>query len=263
MTEPQPSSSDRLKQLRSISRQVADEALVVARRVLVWLWHWLGIAARKTWIVLKRLPIATYSFARALLDADYAHTLTDLYIARESTAPPLPAARTGERQAPAQKPPVQTGPQGKQAARAEPPPAKLQAPPQPPARLQEAPPDSALVLLALLQKEGRLLDFLQEEITGFSDQDVGAAARVVHQGCQRVLSEYLSIAPVREEAEGSRITLGKGFDASAVRPTGNVVGDPPFTGSLVHRGWRAVEVRLPRVASSRDVRILAAAEVEL
>jgi hypothetical protein len=86
---------------------------------------------------------------------------------------------------------------------------------------------------------------------------------VVHQGCQRVLAQYLSIAPVRDEAEGTRITLAKGFDPATVRPTGNVVGDPPFTGSLVHRGWRAVEVRLPKVASSRDVSILAAAEVEL
>jgi hypothetical protein len=129
--------------------------------------------------------------------------------------------------------------------------------------LQDAPPDSALVLLGLLQKEGRFVDFLQEDITGYSDQEIGAAARVVHQGCQQVLEEYLSIAPVRDEAEGTRVTLSKGFDPAAVRPTGNVVGDPPFTGALVHRGWRAVDVRLPKVASSRDVSILAAAEVEL
>jgi hypothetical protein len=134
---------------------------------------------------------------------------------------------------------------------------------EPQAVLQSAGPDSALVLLSLLQKEGRFVDFLQEDVSGYSDQEVGAAARVVHEGCQRVLRDHLSIEPVRQEAEGSSVTLPKGFDPAAVRPTGNVIGEPPFTGSLVHRGWRAVEVRLPKVSSSRDVRILAAAEVEL
>ncbi len=132
-----------------------------------------------------------------------------------------------------------------------------------PDALEKAPPDSALLLLGLLQKEGRLLDFLQEDIKSYSDQEVGAAARVLHQGCQRVLREHLKIAPVRDEPEGSRITLEQGFDAASIRPTGNLVGDPPFTGSLVHRGWRVVETRLPQVASGHDLRILAAAEVEL
>jgi hypothetical protein len=135
--------------------------------------------------------------------------------------------------------------------------------PPPAAVLQEAGPDSALVLLSLMQKEGRFLDFIQEEVASYSDQEVGAAARVVHDGCRQVLNEHLSIAPVRAEAEGSRVTLARGFDPAAERPTGQVVGDPPFTGSLVHRGWRATDVRLPQVASSRDVRILAPAEVEL
>ena len=223
MTDLKPSLSERL-------RPVVD-ALAKAGALI---WHFLGIAARETWIVLKRLPIATYSFARAIIDPGYAHTLTDLYISGASTLPALPPETP-----------------------------EPKAPPAPVAQLQDAPPDSALVLLGLLQKEGRFVDFLQEDITGYSDQEIGSAARVVHQGCQRVMSEYLSIAPVRDESEGSRVTLGKGFDPAAVRPTGNVVGEPPFTGALVHRGWRAVDVRLPKIASSRDVRILAAAEVEL
>ena len=107
------------------------------------------------------------------------------------------------------------------------------------------------------------MDFLQEDIKGYSDQEVGAAARVVHQGCQKVMRDYVSIAPVRDEPEGSRVTLAPGFDAAATRPTGNVVGDPPFTGTLAHRGWRVVEIRLPRIVSGHDPRILAAAEVEL
>jgi hypothetical protein len=223
MTDPKPSLSERL---RPVLFALAKAGAVI--------WHFLGIAARETWIVLKRLPIAIYSFVRAIIDPGYAHMLTDLYISGASTVPVLTAA-----------------------------PAQPEPPPAPVAKLQEAPPDSALVLLGLMQKEGRFVDFLQEDISSYSDQEIGSAARVVHQGCQRVMSEYLSIAPVRDESEGSRVTLGKGFDPAAVRPTGNVVGDPPFTGALVHRGWRAVDVRLPKIASSRDVSILAAAEVEL
>ncbi len=124
-------------------------------------------------------------------------------------------------------------------------------------------PNAALLLLGLLQKEGRLVDFLSEDIKSHSDQEVGAAARVVHQGCKQVIEDYLRIDPVRDEPEGSRITLQPGFDAASVRPTGNVIGDPPFTGALVHRGWRVVETRLPQVTDGYDPHILAAAEVEL
>ena len=93
--------------------------------------------------------------------------------------------------------------------------------------------------------------------------EVGAAARLVHQGCRQTLEEYLAIRPVRDEAEGARLTLAAGFDASAVRLTGNVVGEAPFTGTLIHRGWRATQVRLPQVAAGHDLKILTAAEVEL
>ncbi|KAA6185637.1 DUF2760 domain-containing protein [Thiohalocapsa marina] len=220
----------------------SSRRLIPVRKALGAARHALGIAARKTWVVLRRLPIASYSFARALADADYARTLTDIYVDGASSPVASPAAAS----------PLPTP-----AAPATP------TPPPPAAVLQKGPPDSALVLLGLLQNEGRFVDFLQEDITCYSDQEIGAAARVVHQGCQRVLRENLTIAPVRDEAEGTRITLPKGFDPAAIRPTGNVVGEPPFSGSLVHRGWRAAEVRLPRVASSRDVRILAPAEVEL
>jgi Domain of unknown function (DUF2760) len=124
-------------------------------------------------------------------------------------------------------------------------------------------PDAALQLLGLLQQEGRLIDFLEEDVTGFSDAEVGAAARVVHEGCRMALRNHFTIVPVREEHEGARVTLKEGFDASSVRLTGNVVGKPPFTGNLVHRGWRATQVKLPSVAEGHDTRVLAAAEVEL
>lgn len=121
----------------------------------------------------------------------------------------------------------------------------------------------ALQLLTLLQREGRFIDFLQEDVAGFSDADIGAAARVVHAGCKRTLAEYLDLAPIRSEAEGATIILQPGYDAGLVRVTGNVVGEPPFTGKLAHHGWKAAKIRLPERLSDRDPRVLAAAEVEL
>ncbi|MBK1643791.1 hypothetical protein CKO25_03775 [Thiocapsa imhoffii] len=129
--------------------------------------------------------------------------------------------------------------------------------------LASAAPDSALLLLGLLQREGRLMDFLQEDIQSYRDQEIGAAARVVHRGCREVINTHLSLVPVREEPEGSRVTLAPGFDSAANRPTGNVVGDPPFHGTLVHRGWRVEKMTLPQTSSGHDLRIIAAAEIEL
>lgn len=129
--------------------------------------------------------------------------------------------------------------------------------------LKQTTPESALQLLSLLQQEARLIDFLQEDLKGFSDADVGAAARVVHEGGRKVIGQYFTLVPVREESEESRITLPEGFNASEVRLTGNVVGQAPFTGTLVHRGWRVTESRLPKLSASHDATIVAAAEVEL
>jgi hypothetical protein len=129
--------------------------------------------------------------------------------------------------------------------------------------LKQASPDAALQLLGLLQRDARFIDFIAEDVAGYSDADIGAAARVVHGGCRTVLREHFTIRPVRSEAEGSRVTLPEGFDATAVRLTGNVVGKAPFTGSLSHRGWRVQDVRLPKLAASHDTSVIAAAEVEL
>ncbi|MCA1854737.1 DUF2760 domain-containing protein [Massilia oculi] len=123
--------------------------------------------------------------------------------------------------------------------------------------------ESALQLLSLFQREARLIDFTQENLGAYSDADIGAAARVVHEGCARVLREHFSIEPVRSEAEGARLTLEEGFDAASVRLTGNVVGQAPFKGTLSHRGWRATRVQLPQLAEQHDARVLAPAEVEL
>jgi hypothetical protein len=132
-----------------------------------------------------------------------------------------------------------------------------------PAPLRQATPDAALQLMALLQRDARLIDFTEEDLAGHADADIGAAARIVHEGCRKVLREHFTIAPVRAEAEGSRISLDAGFDAGAIRLTGNVVGSAPFKGSISHRGWRATDVRLPKLADGHDVTVLAQAEVEL
>ncbi|MBK6918761.1 MAG: DUF2760 domain-containing protein [Deltaproteobacteria bacterium] len=122
---------------------------------------------------------------------------------------------------------------------------------------------AALQLLAALQREGRFVDFLEEDISGLRDADIGAAARVVHDGCKRALAGIVEIAPVRSEDEGAAIELPPGYDAARVRVTGNVVGAPPFKGTLAHHGWWAKAVTLPSATAGHDARVIAPAEVEL
>jgi len=173
----------------------------------------------------KRVSLAFGSFFSTLADPGYAARVQDLREHGDAPAVPVPAAA--------------------------------------PVVFKEATPDAALQLLALLQREARLIDFTQEDISGYSDADIGGAARLVHAGCAKVLREHFTLAPVRLEAEGSRITLNQGFDAGAVRLTGNVVGQAPFHGALSHRGWRAAAVKLPQLAAGHDATVLAQAEVEL
>ncbi len=147
-----------------------------------------------------------------------------------------------------------------------PPPAPVSAPPPPPPPAPvraTADVDAALQLLALLQREARFVDFLQEDIAAYADADVGGAARLLHGGARKVLQDAFDLEPVRSENEGSRLTLPAGFDAAAVRVTGNVVGQAPFSGTLQHKGWRATAVRLPALTAGHDARVIAPAEVEL
>ena len=122
---------------------------------------------------------------------------------------------------------------------------------------------AGLAVLGLLQREGRLVDFLQEDVSGFSDADIGAAARVVHAGSRKVLSQYLTLEPVLKESEGASVTVPAGFNAERIRLTGNVAGQPPFRGALKHHGWVATSVRFPAVSPTLDARVIAPAEVEL
>ena len=119
--------------------------------------------------------------------------------------------------------------------------------------------------LATLQERGRLVDFLMEDITTYDDAQVGAAARVVHEGCKAALREQFDIRSVREENEGSVITIPAGYAADEYRLIGNIRGAGPFSGTLVHRGWKAERVKLPRVLRVTVDRLpaISPAEVEL
>ena len=143
-------------------------------------------------------------------------------------------------------------------------PAKSSEPIPPPPTVR---PEAEIVaFLALLQEHGRLVDFIREEIAGASDQQVGSAARVVHAGCRKVLEEYLDIQALREGNEGDRVVLESGYDAAAHRLLGSVPNQPPYKGKLMHPGWIARSVKLPRVTGVTEQRpwpVLAPAEVEL
>jgi hypothetical protein len=132
----------------------------------------------------------------------------------------------------------------------------------PPARV-ESDRTEALAVLALLQREGRLVDFLQQDIDAFGDAEVGSAARVVHSGCRKALRGAFDIVRIRDEAEGASITVPEGFDGRSVKLTGNVRGSAPYRGVLRHAGWRVKGVRLPEVVKGHDATVIAPAEVEL
>ena len=119
--------------------------------------------------------------------------------------------------------------------------------------------------LALLQEKGRLVDFLMDDITGYSDAQVGAAGRVLHEGCRAVLLEHFGIRPMREEGEGSKVTVAPGYAPDDYRLVGRISGEAPFTGTLVHHGWKTEWVKLPRFIRKSDDRppAIAPAEVEL
>jgi len=122
---------------------------------------------------------------------------------------------------------------------------------------------AAVQLLAILQREGRLLDFLQEDVDAYSDAQIGAAVRDIHRGCKKALAEHAPLEPVMREPENSRVRIDAGFDPSRIRLTGNIVGEPPFTGTLKHHGWRTARIALPASTAATDPTVVAPAEVEL
>jgi hypothetical protein len=148
------------------------------------------------------------------------------------------------------------------------------APPPPaaePARPAPEPPQASradaevIQLLTMFQEKGRLVDFLMDDINAYADAQVGAAARVVHAGCKAVLAEHFSIHPVRTEQEGTTVQVPIGYSPDAYRLVGKIAGSAPFSGVLVHRGWKTNTVKLPRLmrGAADPLPAIAPAEVDV
>jgi hypothetical protein len=122
----------------------------------------------------------------------------------------------------------------------------------------------AITLLATLQREARFVDFLKESLGGYSDAQIGAVARDVHRDCGAVVERLFGLKAVVDQEEGTPIEVPEGFDAGRYRLTGNVVGQAPFRGQLMHHGWQATACELPAWSGSEEsARIVAPVEVEL
>jgi hypothetical protein len=118
-------------------------------------------------------------------------------------------------------------------------------------------------LFSVLQREGRLMDFLHEDLSRYEDGQIGAAVRSIHDNCRKTVERYLSPEPVMKHAEGETIQIAAGFDQHAVKLVGNVVGQPPFSGVLRHRGWQLRSISLPKLSEAENPNLIAPAEVEI
>jgi hypothetical protein len=117
--------------------------------------------------------------------------------------------------------------------------------------------------LHLLQREGRLLDFLNEDLSHYTDDQIGAAVRSIQEDCKKAVRKYMDPRPVLDQAEGDAITIAPGFDPDSILLVGNVTGTPPFEGILQHRGWRAGKKEIPRLTDVRDPAVIMPAEVRI
>lgn len=123
--------------------------------------------------------------------------------------------------------------------------------------------DRAVQMLALLQRDGRLIDFLAENISAYPDAQIGTAVRTIHNNCRQVLDQYLKLEPILNSEEDQPVTVPGGFDPAAIKLIGNVTGEPPVRGVLRHRGWRVKELNLPPLPLGAGRMVVAPAEVEL
>lgn len=201
----------------------------------------------------SRILLAYVCFFRVLFDGLFAARV-QLLRARPEAFDEIPeTVRVPE--TPSAPPPKEKEPAAKQKPVAPAPPSEEEL-----RRLRQ---QGALQLLALLQDGGRLVDFLQQDVESFPDEEIGAAARVVHAGCRKTLRAHVTVGPVDEREEGARCVLEAGYDVSSYKLTGDVAGSAPFRGVLRHRGWRAQKIELPTLIGDHDVHVVARAEVEL
>jgi len=122
---------------------------------------------------------------------------------------------------------------------------------------------SHLRLLSMLQQTSRLVDFLKEDISTFNDAQIGAAVRKIHADSGKCLEELVTIRPVMEEKEGAKIQVPQGYDPSKIKVVGKVTKEPPFTGILVHKGWKAHKRSLPKKVGEQAAEVIQPAEVEV
>ncbi len=118
-------------------------------------------------------------------------------------------------------------------------------------------------MISLLQRDGRLVDFLEENLQSYDDAQIGAAVRNIQKTCQESLNRYMKPTAIIDRNEGEEITIEAGFDPAAIKLTGNVSGEPPFKGILQHRGWRTEKLELPTLSGTQDPGIITPAEVEI
>ncbi|MBF0508695.1 MAG: DUF2760 domain-containing protein [Deltaproteobacteria bacterium] len=121
----------------------------------------------------------------------------------------------------------------------------------------------SLQILSLLQREGRFVDFLNEDLENYDDSQIGAAVRSIHENCRQVLNKCVTLVSVINQEEGEEVTVPPGFDAGSINLTGNIPNQPPFRGILQHRGWRVSRLELPSLSGTTDPGIIAPAEVEI
>ncbi len=182
-----------------------------------------------------RLGLAFRAFFQALGNADSARRIEQ---ALSGSGLPAPEAKPAEK--PVEKP------------------AARHAPPKPPARSE------ALTLLAALQREARFVDLVQESLDGYSDAQIGGAARDVLRDCRKTLQRMFELQPLLDQPEASPVEVPSGYDPNRFKVTGQVVGEPPFRGQLVHSGWRATTCQLPTWSGTDDAALVVApAEVEV
>jgi hypothetical protein len=185
----------------------------------------------------SRLWLAWLSAFRILFDGRFAAKVAELPVGTAASEPELSAAPISEAQT------------------------SREPEPSPSVAARAVAADGALQLLSLLQREGRFVDFVEQELGKFSDAEIGAAARLVHEGCRRALHAHARVVNVRNEAEGAALTLEQ--PSADVKLVGNVAGSAPFRGVLRHRGWRVEELTLPMSIGGHDPKLVAAAELEL
>jgi hypothetical protein len=124
------------------------------------------------------------------------------------------------------------------------------------------PSDGALQMLSILQRDARLVDFIMEDIVAYTDDQVGAAVRGLHDQARESLARYVKLEPVIDGVEGT-FTKPALSDPAAVKFVGNVPAGKPSGGLLRHKGWRAGRIDLPPLNPKQDSSILAPAEIEV